>query len=87
MLYICWMVILGDHNIIKRNFENSIAFGKSTSHRIYPEQHTPKIEHALHSLDGHIVWSQYQRKKMSETSIFELPRVKNCISRLCTNPL
>ena len=24
-------------------FENSIAFGKSTSHRIYPKQHTPKI--------------------------------------------
>ena len=23
--------------------ENSIAFGKSTSQRIYPEQHTPKI--------------------------------------------
>ena len=24
-------------------FENSIAFGKSTSQRIYPKQHTPKI--------------------------------------------
>ena len=26
------------------------------------------------------------KKKVSKTSIFELPRVKNCISRLCTNP-
>ena len=26
-------------------------------------------------------------KYVSKTSIFELPRVKNCISRLCTNPL
>ena len=42
--------------------ENSIAFGKSTSQRIYPEQHTPKIgwklhkyslKHALHTLDDH----------------------------------
>ena len=42
MLYIPWMVILGDQNI---------------------------------------------KKHVSKTSIFELPRVKNCISRLCTNPL
>ena len=27
------------------------------------------------------------KKKVSKTSIFELPKVKNCISRLCTNPL
>ena len=42
---------------------NSIAFGKSTSQRIYPEQHTPKIrwklhkyglKHALHTLDDHL---------------------------------
>ena len=26
------------------------------------------------------------QKKVSETSIFKLPRVKNCISRLCTSP-
>ena len=41
---------------------NSIAFGKSTSQRIHPEQHTPKIgwklhkyglQHALHTLDDH----------------------------------
>ena len=41
---------------------NSIAFGKSTSQRIYREQHTPKIgwklhkyrlKHALHTLDDH----------------------------------
>ena len=40
----------------------SIAFGKSTSQRIYPKQCTHKIggkqhkyglKHALHSLDGH----------------------------------
>ena len=27
----------------KSKCENSIAFGKSTSQRIYPKQHTPKI--------------------------------------------
>ena len=41
---------------------NSIAFGKSTSQRIYREQHAPKIgwklhkyrlKHALHTLDDH----------------------------------
>ena len=26
------------------------------------------------------------KKQVSKTSIFELPRVKNCISRLCTGP-
>ena len=42
--------------------KDSIAFGKSTSQRIYSEQHVPKIgwklhkyglKHALHTLDGH----------------------------------
>ena len=42
--------------------KNSIAFGKSTSQRIYREQHTPQIgwklhkyrlKHALHTLDDH----------------------------------
>ena len=46
----------------KISFGNSIAFGKSTSQRIYPKQRTHKIggtqnewglKHALHSLDGH----------------------------------
>ena len=41
---------------------DSIAFGKSTSQRIYTEQHVRKIgwklhkyglKHALHTLDGH----------------------------------
>ena len=27
------------------------------------------------------------KKQVLKTSIFELPRLKNCISRLCTNPL
>ena len=27
------------------------------------------------------------KKQVSKTSVFELPRVKNCIGRLCTNPL
>ena len=62
MLYIAWMVILGDHNIKNISFGNSIAFGKSTSQRIYSKQRTHKIgkkrhkydlKHALHSLDGH----------------------------------
>ena len=29
--------------ILNRILQNSIAFGKSTSQRIYPKQHTPKI--------------------------------------------
>ena len=42
--------------------KKSIAFSKSTSQRIYREQHTPKIgwklhkyrlKHALHTLDDH----------------------------------
>ena len=53
-----WMVKISK----KISFENCIAFGKSTSQRIYPEQHTPKIgwklrkyglKHALHTLDDH----------------------------------
>ena len=47
---------------VQENKVNSIAFGKSTSQRIYPEQNTPKIgwklhkyglKHALHTLDDH----------------------------------
>ena len=42
--------------------KNCIAFGKSTSQSVYPEQHTPKIgwklhkyglKNALHTLDDH----------------------------------
>ena len=75
---------------------NSVAFRKSTSQRIYPKQcgdrigkkrHECGLKHALRTLDGNFRWSQYQKKKVSKTSIFELPRVKNCIGRLCTNPL
>ena len=67
MLYIGYLIILDGQNIKKNQFRKSIAFGMSTLQRIYPKQHTPKIgykldkyglKHALHSLDGHIVWSQ-----------------------------
>ena len=34
-------------------------------------------------LSGHNI----KKKQVSKTSIVELPKVKNCISRLCTNPL
>ena len=49
----------GDEKVVAKN---SIAFGESTSQRIYPEQNTPKIgwklhkyglQHALHTLDDH----------------------------------
>ena len=62
MLYIEYLIILDGQSIKKISFGNSIAFGKSTSQRIYPEQHTPIIgwklhkyglKHALHTLDGH----------------------------------
>ena len=43
-------------------------------------------------MGGYVVFSPYIRLPgfyltTSATSIFELPRVKDCISRLCTNPL
>ena len=38
MLYIGYLMILGGHNVKK--FGNSIAFGKSTSQRIYHKAHT-----------------------------------------------
>ena len=62
MLYIGYLIFLDGQSIKKISFGNSIAFGKSTSQRIYREQHTPKIgwklhkyrlKHALHTLDDH----------------------------------
>ena len=62
MLYIGYLIILDGQIIKKISFGNSIAFGKSTSQRIYREQHTPKtgwklhkyrLKHALHTLDNH----------------------------------
>ena len=62
MLHMGYLIILDGQSIKKYNFRNSIAFGKSTSQRIYREQHTPKIgwklhkyrlKHALHTLDDH----------------------------------
>ena len=43
MLCIGHLIILEGQNIKKIGFGNSIAFGKSTSQRIYPKQNTPKI--------------------------------------------
>ena len=62
MLYIGYSIILDGQSIKKISFGNSIAFGKSTSRRIYTEQDVPKIgwklhkyglKHASHTLDGH----------------------------------
>ena len=62
MLHMGYLIILDGQSIKKSVSENSIAFGKSTSQRIYREQHTPKIgwklhkyrlKHALHTLDDH----------------------------------
>ena len=62
MLHMGYLIILDGQSITKISFKNSIAFGKSTSQRIYTEQHVPKIgwklhkyglKHALHTLDGH----------------------------------
>ena len=66
------MVIVGGQDVTKKSFGNSIAFGKSTSQRIYPEQHTPEIgwklhkyglKHALYTLDDHFRRSRYQKNK------------------------
>ena len=43
MLYIGYLIILDGQSIKKISFGNSIAFGKSTSQRIYPKQRTNKI--------------------------------------------
>ena len=52
----------GLHRKVMDTIEISIAFGKSTSQRIHPEQRTHKIgkkqhkyslRHALHTLDDH----------------------------------
>ena len=48
MLYIACFITVSGHNIKIFFCPNSIAFGKSTSQRIYPEQHTPKIGWKLH---------------------------------------
>ena len=42
MLYIAYFIIVSGHNI-KKKLQNSNAFSKSTSQRIYHKQHTPKI--------------------------------------------
>ena len=44
--------------LYKSKMKNSIAFGKSTSQRIYREQHTPKIGWKLH---------KYRLKHASDT--------------------
>ena len=41
MLYMIYFIIVSGHNIKKMFCKNSIAFGKSTSQRIYPKPHTP----------------------------------------------
>ena len=43
MVYVGYLIIMKGENIKNFGFENSIAFGKSTSQRLYPKQHTPKI--------------------------------------------
>ena len=41
MLHMGYLIILDGQSITKISFRNSIAFGKSTSQRIYPRQNTP----------------------------------------------
>ena len=36
---------------------------------------------------GYLITLDVSKKSVSEISIFELPRLKNCINRLCPNPL
>ena len=61
-LLVRYCVDRSSHGLSPQKLENYIAFGKSTSQRIYPKQHTPKIgqkldkcslKHALHILEGH----------------------------------
>ena len=60
--------LMGNRRKIGGKCDNSIAFSKSTSQRIYPKQHTFKIGE-------------------KQTSVFELHRLKNCTSKMCTNPV
>ena len=41
MLYVGYLIIVNGQNIKKIGFENSIAFGNSTSQRIYLEHRSP----------------------------------------------
>ena len=61
IMFLTWRVE-EDHGLCRVR-QNSIAFGKSTSQRIYSKQRTHKIgkkrhkyglKHALHTLDGHL---------------------------------
>ena len=50
------------------------------------KRHEYGLKHAY--IPWMVILGDYGIKKTSfETSIFELPRVKNCMCRLCTNPL
>ena len=42
MLYMGYFIFLDGQSIKKISFGNSIAFGKTTSQRMYPTQPTPK---------------------------------------------
>ena len=64
----------------KTSLGNCIAVSKSTSQRIYSKQHMLCISWMVTLGDQGI-------KFFSGTLIFELPKVKNCTSMLCTNPL
>ena len=44
MLYIAYFIIVSGHNIKNCFCKNSIAFGKSTSQRMYPNS-TPSTTH------------------------------------------
>ena len=54
MLYIAWMVILGDHNIIKISFEN-FDFSAAQGEKLHKQ-----VVHWPHSL-GHYWWTQLFR--------------------------
>ena len=64
----------------------SRSIGIISDHTKKEKTHKYGLKYALHSLDGHFEWSPYQKISFGNFD-FELPRVTNCISRLCTYSL
>ena len=93
MLYISSMIVLGDDNIKKKKFY--------CLQQVHLANILPQATHTLNSVKTtsirpkkcftYLGWSFWvvtiSKKQVSKTLNFELPGVKNYISRLCTNPL
>ena len=95
-VYLVWVLGAGGggspkglvHNLLMQFF--SLGSSKITSQRLLDQSHAGLCIWGNTTYPPphcHSLWSQYQKKKkVSETSTVELPRVKNCASTWCTGP-